>query len=149
MARKEYCTLNTDASVKGNLGGYAIWITTNRGRIRKYGRFKIPVNDSNKAEIMAVINGIHLILANNICVDTLVVNTDNAFCRDVVNKKQKGSSNQDLAQLSIQLLEFCSNFNMVYAKSIKGHTKLKTTRHYVNRWCDEHARKGRLGIFEE
>lgn len=141
-----YCTLNTDASVKDNVGGYAIWITTDEGRIKRYGRFKVPVNDSNKAEIMAVINGIHIILQRNIKPDYLIVNTDNRTCRAVINSKLRPGSDDEFKKLAEHLIELCSKFPFVLAKKIKGHTKYKTARHHVNRWCDEYARKGRLGI---
>lgn len=94
-----YCTLNTDASVKGDVGGYAIWIVSDVGRLRRYGRFRTPVSDANLAEMMADI-----------------------------------------------LWSMCQGFPTIYAKPIKGHTQNTSARHVVNRWCDEYARRGRLGL---
>ena len=37
-----------------SFGGYAIWIVSDAGRLRRYGRFKTPVSDANLAEMMAV-----------------------------------------------------------------------------------------------
>lgn len=142
---KGYCTLNSDASVKNGVGGYAVWITTDESRIKHYGRFKNPVNDPNEAEMMAVMNGLQMILNRNLKVDVLVVNTDNQFCRSVINGKGNFvTSNRELAALSEKLLEMCRKFPLFYAKRIRGHTNLTTARHHVNRWCDEYARKGRL-----
>lgn len=139
-----YCTLNSDASVdmSRSIGGYAIWIKTDFVTIKHYDKFKIPVDDANKAEIMAVINGIHLIVKNNIPLDTLVINTDNQMCRDIVNKKRDTVPDSFLS-LYTMLREACEKFPTCYAKKIKGHTKIKSARHHVNRWCDEHAKKAR------
>lgn len=142
-----YCTLNTDASVKGDVGGYAIWIVSDAGRLRRYGRFHTPVSDANLAEMMAVINGLHLVLSLGLPVQTMVVNTDNATCRSVINKQGAyRSQNRALQEMADLLWSMCQGFPTIYAKHLKGHTRNTSARHVVNRWCDEYTRRGRLGL---
>ena len=143
---KGYCTINSDASVdisKG-VGGYAIWIRTDHTCIKLADRFKGKVNDSNMAEIMAVINAIYVVLMRKISVDVLVINTDNKMCRDIINRRRKNVPDK-FTEVFNTLNELCRHFKICYAKHIKGHTKLDTARHHVNRWCDEYANKGRHG----
>lgn len=141
---KGYCTLNSDASVdlKNKIGAYAVWIKTDFVTIKHAAKFKNPVGDSNMAEIMSVINGIHIILKKNLPVEVLVVNTDNKMCRDIVNNKRK-TVPDSFKEVFDMLLDLCKRFPICYAKSIKGHTNIKTARHHVNRWCDEQAGKMR------
>ena len=139
-----YCTLNSDASVDINnkIGAYALWIKTDSITLRVAGKFKSPVNDPNKAEIMAVINGMHLILNKGLKVRVLVVNTDNLMCRDIINGKRKVVP-KGFTHLFSEIKRVQSNFPKCYAKRIKGHTDINDARHFVNRWCDKQAKRAR------
>lgn len=142
-----YCTLNTDASVGRAAGGWAVWITTDAKRIKEWGTFRQPVADSNMAEMMAIINGIHIIKRRLPKPRILVVNTDSLFCRNVINR-QWVSANPELATMARRLILECRYFPKVYAKEIRGHTTINTPRHAVNRWCDAYARRGMRGLVD-
>lgn len=134
-------TINTDASWdQKETAGFGIWIKSSFWTIKRWGKFKGPVVDSNEAEIKALVNAFYFLSERTEEFDTVVVNCDNKAARDIINK---GKISKRFKKEGTQLKNYCKQYKKVYAKDIKGHQKSHNSRQYVNNWCDEYSRKGR------
>jgi ribonuclease HI len=138
-----YATVITDASFdpRDNSAGWAAWIRVDGHDqpIKRYGAFKGRIDTSTDAEKKAALNGIAI--AKGMGADFVLLQTD---CMAVVNcmaghmRKRKTISNWNCMIEASGLRGF-----KMTARHVKGHTKTKDARSYVNRWCDKMANKAR------
>ena len=138
-----WATVITDASFsdRDNKAGWAAWINIDgiSYPIKKYGSFSSKVETSVDAEIKAALNGMWI--ARRYGADAILLQTD---CMAVIHlitgitKKTNLISDWNCKIEAAGLLGVT-----IRAKHVKGHTKTKDARSYVNRWCDSHANKAR------
>lgn len=139
-------TINVDASFhpKTRRGGYGIWICYRDSKTTTSGGFKGPLEDSTEAELKATLNAFHLISSWSVRVDRVIVNCDNKMVRDLIDRRFS-TINKKYSELNKLLKEYITKYPLVYSKKIKGHQSPdRAPRYYVNNWCDEKAREGRL-----
>jgi ribonuclease HI len=64
---KRYTVINTDAGIKGNVSAWGFWIRSENVRIIRCKKFKVHIDkDSDKAEISAILNALHMFAKMNI-----------------------------------------------------------------------------------
>lgn len=123
-------TVITDASFcqKTRAGGWAAWLTSDKGRVRKAGCFHDLPQNSTQAELWAALNGIWLALEHG--ATHVLIQSD---CQGALLKISRG-----IPELSL--------FNGLFIKTkhVKGHSATQDARSYVNRWCDAEAKKHML-----
>lgn len=127
LPRKLKATVITDASYcpRTRAGGWAAWITSDEGRTQHAGCFKDLAKTPTEAELWAMLNGIWL--AYEAGATEILVQSDCTGAVHLINSK-------------------CPETRLfkgvhIYARHVKGHTDIKEPRFYVNRWCDEEAKK--------
>ena len=123
-------TVITDASFchKTRAGGWAAWLTSDKGRVQKAGCFHDLPSNSTQAELWAALNGIWLALEHG--ATHVLIQSD---CQGALLKISRG-----IPELSL--------FNGLFIKTkhVKGHSATQDARSYVNRWCDAEAKKHML-----
>lgn len=147
-------TINTDASFYPlqKIGGYAIWIASNKGRVKHAAGFKDTLHGPHDAEFKAIINALHLLKKQNWTITEIYINTDSQTVIDTVENKgtfkklpQYGKDNYQ-AYLSI-IKEL--GVKDVSLRHVKGHLHTKTARHWVNDWLDTEAKKAARKILKD
>ena len=147
-------TINTDASFYPlqKIGGYAIWIASNKGRVKHADGFKGNVETPHDAEFKAVINALHLLKKQNWEITEIYINTDSQTVIDTVETKgtfknlpQYGKDNYKAYQSIIQQL----GVKDVSLRHVKAHLHTNTARHWVNEWLDTEAKKAARKILKD
>lgn len=140
---KKYVTITTDAGVRDKVGAYAFWIKTDDITIQRSGRFKNEVDGPHEAEMMAILNGLYKAkeLRSFYSADIVIINTDSkaaihAFTAPIDRVKK------EYHFLRSQFLVVRKDIKQeIRFKHVKGHSKGKTSREWLNRWCDKELRK--------
>lgn len=136
---KKYLTINTDASLKDGIASCAIWIKGDSYTKKHTSIMKGSFVDSNAAELAAITNGLFLASRDKIDdVDRIVINTDSSAAIRIL------SNGTDKDKYKVFYDKFYEIFEEVGIevkfKKVKGHTRGKDSRHWVNNWCDRNAR---------
>lgn len=120
-------TVIADASFcpQTRAGGWAAWLTSDKGRKQHAGCFHDLPKSPTEAELWAVLNGIWL--AFELGATHILIQSD---CTGALKLIDDG-----IPELSL----FAGVF--IRTKHVKGHTQTKDARSYVNRWCDSEAKK--------
>jgi ribonuclease HI len=140
-----WATVITDASYndKNGSAGWAAWIRIDGAKdpIKHYSSFSVPVTSSSDAEKMAAINGIWI--AKKHGANAFLIQTD---CMAVVHLvKGVTKKRTPVAQWNSWISEAGLTGFPIIARHVKGHSKAKDARSYVNRWCDKMANNARRG----
>lgn len=147
-------TINTDASFYPDqkIGGYAIWIASNKGRIKYAAGFKDTLHSPHDAEFKAIINALYLLKKQKWEITEIYINTDSQTVIDTVENKgtfkrlpQYGKDNYDsytkiINELGVKHVSF---------RHVKGHLHTKNARHWVNDWLDKEAKKAAKIILKD
>lgn len=140
---KRYITVNTDASYKDGVGGYAIWIKDDEYTQKVSGACKGEIRDSNAAELCAILNALYILSKKDLSkIDVIVVNTDSSYAIGYLGKNYDRSKYERFDKPYEALLKDISK--PIKFKKVKGHTKGKDSRHWVNNWCDSKAKEERV-----
>lgn len=137
-------TIITDASwcPDTKVGGYGIWIACNRGRLPAKGRFKHRVLSPLDAEMMAVVNGLHVGIANQLVHigDKILFQTDCTGAIDHFESPVADISNKRF--IIVQTFkDLVKQFNLIVEfKHVKGHSNGATPRLRANIACDQQAK---------
>ncbi len=141
-------TIISDASVDVQAGtaGYGFWAVSCRGRYAGHGVFKGGAQDSNSAEMMAVINAIHITLRTGIAQagDSVLVQTDSAhaishFTKKVVHKNSRAAIKY--RPMVNRLDEIATEFQLrVLFRHVKGHSRERDSRSVAQRMADKRAK---------
>lgn len=139
-------TINTDASFchRTKSAGYAVWISSNIGRIKYSGILK-ECKCSSEAEQQAIANALFLLrksYLNNGNILRIYLNSDcipalNMVVKKGGNKAGRYAYNQAKLILSGKVGGM-SNF---IKRHVKAHTNAKDARSWVNNWCDSEAKR--------
>ena len=138
---KRYATINTDASLKEGVMGYAVWIRTEWDK-HQFNGAGIRGKSINEIEMEAIIAGFQYLIYWNLLddIDVIVVNTDSKEA--ILNFEKPHTSKYKEAEKFLNLKEFIPQ--PIYFKKVKGHSKGHDARHYINTWCDAEARRARI-----
>ncbi len=139
-------TINTDASYYAvqKIGGYAIWIASNKGRVKYSAGFKNQLETQHDAEFKAIINALHLLKKQNWKITKIYINTDSQTVIQTV--ETKGVKNKlpqygkDNYQSYLKIIEELGVKDVSF-RHVKAHSHTKTARHWVNDWLDTQAKK--------
>jgi ribonuclease HI len=137
-------TIFCDASYcdRSKIGGYGIWIKTERGTHRFKGAFKEPLSGPGRAEMAALANALHV--AHKIyspgADDTLFVTTDCLNAIETIKMptvRKNNRDNQALLYIRDLLLTSKARYDFRHVKAHKGNVNPRSA---VNTWCDRAAR---------
>ena len=139
-------TMFTDAShcSKTKIAAYAIWAKVNGGTIRHSSLFRAPLPDSTMAETMALVNGIHVviaklsppprsrILAQTDCLSAIAL---------LAGPIRRGRTREKYAEI-VQRYEtaVAAGELSVEFRHVGGHEGFRSPRNSVNTWCDRECR---------
>lgn len=140
-------TIVSDASHcdRTHAAGYGFWAVSQRGHHAGGGAFKAPLHSPNTAEILAIVNALHVALSLGIAAkgDSVLVQTDSLAAimtfegrrRKIVDPDQK------------RAVEVFGTLTMTHAltvafRHVKGHTKVADRRSQAQRHADARARAG-------
>lgn len=150
--RKVLATVNTDASYSHacGIGTYAFWITTPYHRYKKSGVLSGQVKSSLHAEVKAIGNAVWFLVnraPERHFLKKIIVNTD---CQGAIHLLTKGMADADhkYAELRNEVFSYLAYLEGVKheLRHVKAHTDKDNARSYVNRWCDQMAKK-RMGEY--
>lgn len=136
-------TVITDASFcdRTKAAGWAAWIRLDGvPPIKRFGAFLDRPDGIATAEIWAAINGI--CIAVRAGADEVLVQSDAMAVIDAVQGKPHHHYPRlwrELFQPTLTRLDL--RIPHVRAKHVRGHTTTQDARSYVNRWCDQHAKR--------
>lgn len=124
---KDVVTINTDASfdLKKSTGGYGIWIKSDFFTIKKWGKFKESITDSNEAEIKALVNALYLLKQNKEIFRLVIINTDSKTVQGIIINKR-------FRKEGTKLLDLLKDYSKVRVKHVQGHKTSYNSRQYVN-----------------
>ncbi len=143
-----FATVVTDASFFPDTGkaGWACWIVCNGERHKSYGVFKEKKTCSTHAEVCAIGNGIFLAIKYfnpkkiHVVTDSMnAIHILESFGRKGISKANK--TNAAAQKEAAKIIENLSTNIILTFKHVRAHTDIQDKRSYVNRWCDEHAKK--------
>lgn len=139
MNRTVWATVITDASFcdKTKKAGWACWIRIDGidHPIKRYGSFKEKVRKSTDAEQMAAVNGIFIAMKHG--ANAFLLQSD---CMMVVHLIDGTTKSRDVIDAWNRKIARAGVLGMpIRAKHVRGHTRTRDARSYVNRWCDEKA----------
>ncbi|RQT26124.1 ribonuclease HI [Burkholderia contaminans] len=138
-------TIIADASwdPETGAGGYGYWSVSQRGRRSGGGALKSLARNNNVAEMMAVVNGVHMAFAHQIAMhgDSLLAQTDCQAAILAFEGKRLLSIDE---RMIVEGLNRLINANQadIRFKHVKGHTRGEVPRLWVNNHCDELAKTG-------
>jgi ribonuclease HI len=143
-----FATVVTDASFFADTGkaGWACWIVCNGERYKAYGAFSGKKTCSTHAEVCAIGNGIFLAIKRfnpekiHVVTDSMnAIHILESFGKKGLSKKNKTNATAQKEAAKI-IKKISTNLTLTF-KHVRAHTDIQDKRSFVNRWCDEHAKK--------
>lgn len=144
-------TINTDASFSPEFkrASFAFWITSNLGRVQYSGVFQREVTNSTEAELMAIINAVHVLAKMRYeDVTTIIINSDSLHSlqalRDSYTKtaRKRESKLKDLVDRFFVCINESSLKGVKMSfRHVKAHNDTDSKRTWVNEWCDSEAKR--------
>ncbi len=139
-------TIIADASHCGQTGagGYGYWIASERGKQGGGGQIKDPVDGSGAAEMIALINALHIALKTGLVVqgDHVLLQTD---CQSAIGAFQGQrftlTKDEKRAKSTFFDLKRVHGFTFSF-RHVKGHTSRPEARYVTNNLCDARAKAG-------
>ncbi|KHQ51138.1 reverse transcriptase-like protein [Mameliella alba] len=138
-------TVITDASFcdRTKAAGWAAWVRIDgmAEPIKRYGSFSDAVSTSSEAEKKAALNGIWI--AAQYGATEILLQSDCLAVVHLIDGTTKKRAPLD------QWHRWCASIGILgldlKSRHVRGHTSKKDARSHVNRWCDKHANKARMG----
>jgi ribonuclease HI len=138
---KRFTTVNTDAGLKNDgSAAFACWIRSESYLIKAAGPLTSKPKNSNEAELAAILNALHIVSKDEYLrtADIIVVNCDNKQALKVLRDRRINGYEKYSAFYKTLLTKISCP---IYYKHVKGHTKGRQPREWVNNWCDKTLRK--------
>lgn len=143
-------TINTDASFcpTQKVGGFAFWITSDIGRIKRMGGLK-SVETAQDSELKCLANAVYVLLnskLNNGSINKIYINSD---CLWMFQSISYSSGNKIGRYITHTIYKIFENNHKkgvelktrYELRHVKAHTnKLDKSRNWVNNWCDKNAK---------
>lgn len=145
-------TIITDASVDHTVGtgGYGFWAVSKRGKYAGQGVFGCRVESSNAAEMMAIVNAIHIALRKGVVHpgDDILVQTDSMHAISHFSGVRKKNSQAAIKYRPLvdrlNALTMTENLSIKF-RHVKGHTRSGDKRSKAQRMADKRARAAMRG----
>ena len=140
-------TLFTDASYchRSRVGAYAAWAKTDGRTVCHSGVVKQPVASSSLAEAMALVNGIHLVLAamRPPAASRIIAQTDCLTAIEALNGaiKRPQAVRQYEPIVAAYRAKVAAAGVTVEFRHVSAHKGTVTPRNAVNTWCDNECRR--------
>lgn len=140
-------TIVSDASVchLTHVAGYGFWAVSERGRHAGGGSFKGTVNGSSDAEMMAIVNALHVTLALGIARagDQVLIQTDSMHSIHLFTGVCRKRKTLDaFAKMLNSFERLKANHNLtVEFRHIKAHTSDKAKRSRAQAMADQRAKQ--------
>lgn len=124
-------------------GGFGYWAVSQRGRHSGGGPFKSLSRNSGIAEMMAVINGVHMAFVHQIAFpgDVILAQTDCMSAIQAFEGKRLLQEDERILADGLKTLLQVKNATVRF-KHVKGHTNGAEPRLWVNNHCDAQAKQG-------
>lgn len=136
-----WVTVYTDASFR-DIGGWAVWIRSEKGRIVRSGQCPRTVRDSADAEMYAAMKAVEICLENWGGVSGIQINSD---CMMVVNALYPWSKpirRDSILKIQDQIRQTLKAKGIrIRCKHVKGHSGKGNTRSWLNTQVDSLAGK--------
>lgn len=135
-------TLFVDASyyAETQSGAYAFYAISTNDRLRFAGRFRTTVRDSTHAELAAIANALHVVLAHRVAAgaDGILIQSDNLAAIQWIEHR----SCQPYPQVLAKILALAEKYGVkLTMRHIKAHSGTGHPRLYCHDWCDREARR--------
>lgn len=140
-----WVTLYCDASHSDRDGaGWSIWLRSDKGRIIRSGKCPPEIQDATLAEFYAAEMGV-TIARDEMGAEAVQINSD---CQAVVNglgSLYSWSRRKDIRKIQNRILRAGVKLR---TKHVKAHTGGQDVRSYLNRRCDQAAKRVRKSLPE-
>jgi ribonuclease HI len=140
-------TLIADASFCSftGAGGYGWWAASERGKQGGGGAMRDKVCSSSAAEMIAIVNGLHMAIKFGIvhAGDHVLLQTDCMAALDGFQHRRTKQLNKSELAAFKKLYELKKQHRLTYSfRHVKGHSNIKEARYITNNLCDERAKVG-------
>jgi ribonuclease HI len=140
-------TLIADASFCSFTGaaGYGWWAASERGKRGGGGAMRDKVCSSSAAEMIAVVNGLHMAIKFELVQqgDHVLLQTDCMAALDGFQHRRSKQLNKSELAAFKKLYELKKQHRLTYSfRHVKGHSNIKEARYITNNLCDERAKVG-------
>lgn len=136
-----YTTINTDAGVKNGISAIAYWIRSENSWLTGSKKLKDVNLDSTEAELKGIVNAMYLLtLPSNeffANADRIVINCDN---QGAIHKLKRNDVYKDVIPILTKIYTIIPRSKFKF-KWVKGHSKRKGSKYWVNNWCDKELKK--------
>ncbi len=139
-------TVFADASFdhKSGIAAFAGWFRA-AGRIHRISKVsKRRFASSNEAELVALCAAVLVALRRQQCFcdgDFVVAKSDCTYAVEHLMNRNGGTTETERRMVG-RIHDILKAHGLrFYVRHVKGHTTLAEPRYYVNRWCDEEARR--------
>jgi ribonuclease HI len=139
-------TIIADASYCSQSGaaGYGYWTACERGKRGGGGEITAKVDSSGAAEMMAIVNAIHISVTGELVVqgDHVLLQTDCQAAIDAfLGNRNRLTNSEKAAKQAFFDLKRRVSFTFSF-RHVKGHTSRPEARYVTNNLCDKRAKAG-------
>lgn len=138
---KRFTTINTDAGFKPDgKAAFAYWIRSDKVTLKGSASLKPGIKNSNEAELAAILNAMYIVANNDYLksADIIVINCDNKQALRTLRENRINGYPKYIDFFK----EIKKKINCpIYYKHVKGHSRGKKSREWVNNWCDAELKK--------
>lgn len=137
IADASYCSMTGAA-------GYGWWTACERGKRGGGGAVKEKVCSSNAAEMIALVNALHLSIKFELVQggDHVLLQTDCMGAIDAYSGKRQQLNKSERAAKKL-IYELKKQHNLTFSfRHVKGHTNRTEARYVTNNLCDTRAKVG-------
>lgn len=136
-------TIISDASLDplAKIGSYAFWAVSKRGKHAGSGIFKGELASSTHAEMMAIVNGLHMAIALQIAQaeDKILIQSDCASAIQLLERAKVKQRDEHIIRRFRQLRD--ENRLTIELRWVKGHAKQDDARYRAQKSADQRSRK--------
>lgn len=136
-------TIIADASVDSTakVGSYGFWAVSERGRHAGGGVFKGDVSDSHHAEMMAIVNALHMSIALEIAApeDQVLIQSDCKGAIQVLSRFKVKQRDRAIVERFRKLRD--EHRLAIEMRWIKGHSKQDDARYRAQKLVDQESRR--------
>ena len=138
-----WVTAYTDASFKDGVGGWAIWLRSELGRVVLSGKCPETVTDNSLAEMYAIGKAIGTAKDTWSVTTGVQINTDHQGCITLLKRGDFSKPiTSDLELLAWDIRAMVNNHRLrLHLKHVKGHGNGRDIRSYLNNKVDGLAGK--------
>ena len=138
-------TLYTDASWSGDVGGWAVWLRSDHGRVIRHGPVPDYVRSSTSAELAAIFAGLHLAVTTWADTKTVLIRSD---CKPALEMSTGDSTPQHRNICARRLVDRIRQVERhpirLIPRWVKAHQTGGAVEAFINNRVDELAVQARI-----